>query len=364
MANFEDLPGEVRNILYEQLFTRDMRPQQSSENSFSLFSVSKQLNHETSSYFYKHNDFAIFLPSPTTDMATILPPVSDKFLRFLKRLTIHISAGQMNLPRIQSAASSIAGLATASVDFDVLTISISSPLSNLLNSRVDDSVLTADHPITVAVQQLLTSGISKTLCINLKDAWFAPGVASTLPPKCKTELGFFCNGAATSDPSALERPLTGRFSGTHLTAMGLDEQSIAEGKWLQESSKTNTPTSLPSSLCSAFSELDNFSVTSFAISSSNEQDSTESPSGSFFTDCDIEEWSSSTQKESQDEILGAMDDIDDDTDMEDIQQEDIQLVMQNMEDTAHHFANDADISYMTNFAPELLLTRHHLGHLI
>jgi hypothetical protein len=58
-----------------------------------------------------------------------------------------------------------------------------------------------------------------------------------------------------------------------------------------------------------------------------------------------------------------MDDLDGDEDMEDVQREEIQAIVRNMNETAHHIANDDDVTYMTNFAPDLLLSRHHLGHL-
>jgi hypothetical protein len=39
-------------------------------------------------------------------------------------------------------------------------------------------------------------------------------------------------------------------------------------------------------------------------------------------------------------------------------------IMGNMEDMAQHMANDIDMSYMTNFAPDLLLRQHNLSHLM
>ncbi len=83
----------------------------------------------------------------------------------------------------------------------------------------------------------------------------------------------------------------------------------------------------------------------------------------FFTDMDIEEWSASTTHDASDE-LNHLDDLDDDEEMEDVPQEDIRNFMHNLEQVAHHNASEEDLSYMVNFAPDLLLTRHHLSHLV
>jgi hypothetical protein len=89
---------------------------------------------------------------------------------------------------------------------------------------------------------------------------------------------------------------------------------------------------------------------------------------------DIEEWEAATEVPEEDDLQdldeGMEDDVDEemeddvDEEMEDVPQEDIDDIMYNTEECADHAANDADVSYMTMFAPDLLLTRYNLGHLV
>lgn len=365
------MPAEFRNVLYAELLQNSRSPHQP-HNELALFTVSKQLHKESTSYFYQHNDIAIDAPSAATNVATILPPIADKYLRFLRHLRVHIPTGQANWPSVRNAASTINSLASIGANFVDLHIFISSPLSPLLNSRVDDSTMDSHHPITIALRDLIAAGIAKSIHIQLKNAWFAPGVASALHSTPPSRLRFSISDNYTLDFTSLERPITGRYSSMHLTDWGLREEDVKDSSLGYPTSVSSTPSSLPSSLCSAFANLDTFSVTSFELASDDEHDkdgesydefdSSEQP---FFTEDDIEEWQAATH-ESQQEDSGSLviHNLGEDEEMEDVPQEDIQAFMNNLEATAHHRANDADITYMTNFAPDLLLSRHHMGHLV
>jgi hypothetical protein len=377
MARFSDLPAEVRNIMYDELLSGESQSKRRAQNELAMLTVSKQLHIEGSSYFYQNNEITIDAPGPRSDAATILPPIADKYLPFLRHLTIYTSTGQADLPTTCKVAGAIANLATVGADFHALNIFIASPLSHLLNSRADDSIMDADHPIAIALLKVLQSGVAKFVRIELKNAWFGLGVTHTLLSAPSTQVEFYNNGAHTMDLSLLERPLTGRYSSTHLTSLGLGNESVADICLDDTNSVISTPSSLPSSLCLAFANLDTFSVASFEFCSDPAEaaelefvESTTSEAVAelpFFTDDDIEEWSASTQEDSPEKeavMLGEMDDVEEDEEMEDMRQDDTRAIMQNMEDAASHVANNDDVTYMTNFAPDLLLSRHHLGHLV
>jgi hypothetical protein len=377
MAGFTDLPSEVRNILYDNLLRGDNQSRHRDPNEFALFTVSKQLHQESSSFWYQHNNIAIDAPLAANGTATIVPPVPDKYLRFLKRLTIHTTTGHPSIPSTNKVATTIAALSTIGAHFDELNLIISSPMSHLLNSRVDDSVLHALHPITSAIKAVLTSGVAALLRIQLEDVWLAPGVARIFQSTPSTRVEFFdASGIPVPDLSALERALIGRYSSTHLSALGLDPSFTGNSRSSQYSPLSSLA-SIASSLSSAFADLDTFSVTSFELSSDEEEeealmrndshkDDTDGDEQPFFTEDDIEEWSASTQESAEEQdgqALGERDDLDEDEDMEDVQDGETQAIMQNLQEAAHHVTNGDDVTYMINFAPDLLLSRHHLGHL-
>jgi hypothetical protein len=372
MAVFSDLPPEVRNIMYEKLLRGESKPQSCEPNELAIFTVSKELHSESSSYFYNHNDISINAPSATTNTATILPPIADQYLRFLRRLTVRTLTGRASMPQTQQVGTAIAGLSGINAEFNELTLLIESSLSHILNSRVDDSIMNGTHPITVAIRAVLKSNVAKILRIELKNAWFAPGVAHALHTDFGSQLQFMVNGMLVQDVSTLERLATGRHSSSHLAALGLDEADVASITCHSTSSPLSTPTSLPSSFCSTFADLDTFSVTSYHLGSEDNKDGNSNESlkedvfTGFFSEEDIEEWSASAQEELEYEEESTEDTyyLDDDEEMEDVPQEEVQAFMNNMEDIAHHVANETDVTYMTNFAPDLLLSRHHLGHLV
>jgi hypothetical protein len=370
MANFNDLPAEIRNALYGQLMTEESIAQHRTQNAFAMFTVCKQLHEESSSYFYQHNAIAIDTPSTATSAATILPPVADKYLRFLNRLTLHGLTGQSSMSRTREVATAIASLSCIGAQFSELNILITSSLSQLLNSRVDDSILDDKHPITEAIRTVLQARVAKKFRLQLQNTWFAPGVAHGLQATFGSQIEFYERETRCHDISVLERPLVGRYSSVHLTDLGLGDETIADVS--HSNNYSSTPSSLRSSLCSAFSNLDTFSVSSWELGSEEAgaqacgdsfkagNDASEHP---FFTDDDIEEWSASTTAEGEDNdgILGDLEDLDEDEEMEDVSQEVVQAFMHNMEEVAHHEASEDDVEYMVNFAPELLLRRYQLA---
>jgi hypothetical protein len=372
MATFTDLPPELRNAVYDELHeSRCRKPYKRIDNELALFTVSKQLHDESTSYFYQNNTMAIDTSFPATDTATILPPIADKYLRFLRRLTIYAAVEEAKSPSTQKVANIIASLAAIGANFDPLLIHLRSPISKLLNSRVDDSVMAADHPVAAALRQLLDSGVAKTVLIELKNAWFAPGVAQTLAARYHTRLQFNIANRPATNPCAMERSLTGFYRSTHLTQLGFDDEDIANARPPAASSSCSSPVSLTSCVSAAFADLDTFSVTSFQLGSDDDvkgesTDESSTDEDSFFDGIDIEEWEAATEVPELDGLQDLDENLEDDEDeeMEDVPQEDIDAIMTNMEETAHHDANGADVSYMTMFAPDLLLTRYDLGHLV
>ncbi|KAH3914161.1 hypothetical protein HBH56_099610 [Parastagonospora nodorum] len=376
MASFTNLPPEIRNACYDELLSGENNSQHRIPHELAMFSVSKLVHEESSSYFYQHNVIAVDIPSATTDIASILPPIADKYLRYLKRLHLHALTGPPTLQQTHQAATAIAALACVGARFDELNLFIGSRLSHVLNSRVDDSIMGGSHPITTAIRNVLLSNVAKVYRIALESAWFAPGVAQTLQAEFGACLEFYSGGTPAHDFALLERQTSGRYSSAHLSSLGLTDEETSDMQLDANSiSPASTPSSLPSSLCSAFADLDTFSVSSFELGSdgkededcdesfANDIDTSQQP---FFTEDDIEEWSAFAQEEQEngEDVLDDLEGLDGDDEMEDVSQEESRAFMRNLKEVAHHIANDEDVTYMTNFAPDLLLSRHHLGHLV
>ncbi|CAN9088926.1 unnamed protein product [Alternaria alternata] len=370
MRMFNDLPAEVRNTIYGQLLDR-CHPQQTPAVS-ALFGASKQIGQESASYFHQHNAFTITAASPPNDSATILPPIADKWIRYLRRLAVYATISGANSERERNIASTIASLAITGAKFEDLYIRIDSSLSKLANSCVDDSILYAQHPITLALRRLLNANVADVIRLELHGVWFAPGIGQALHAQYGNQLQFVAGEKPVMNPSVLERFLTGSLASSHLVKLGVDDEVIAKSYSCGDDSTPSTPSSLPTSVCSAFQDLDMFSVTSFDLGSDttadNEESKEDTNGSSFFAGIDIEEWEASTQaadEESQAQPDMELDeDEDDDDEMEEVSHDEMDAIMGNMEDMAQHMANDIDMSYMTNFAPDLLLRQHNLSHLI
>ncbi|KAL6154212.1 hypothetical protein ACJBU6_07491 [Exserohilum turcicum] len=377
MAQFSDIPAELRNVIYGELLLKSQAhislERFSNGNHLSLFAVSKQLHHETTSYFYQHNQITIDPMSPKTETATILPPIADRYLRFLRQLKIAAMVSEANSSTHQRLANTIASLATVGANFEDIHIAIQSTLSRLVTPMVDDSILGSNHPVTAALRLLLGSGVAKVVRLQLVQVWFAPLVAQNLKSQYGDRILFLDAEGVAQNARSVQKPWNGVYVGTHMTALGLDIEAVVDALSPSHGSPSSMPSSISSSVGSAFSSLDTFSVTEFELGcedAKNEESKDESANDdSFFSGINIEEWDASTQVTEQHDLLGSEemevdDDVSDDEELEDVSQEDFDAIMGNMEDMANYEANQCDMTYMTNFAPELLLSRYHLGHLL
>ncbi|USP79490.1 hypothetical protein yc1106_06764 [Curvularia clavata] len=382
MAQWSDIPAELRNSIYNALLSRSQIPSEqfNSSEALSLFSVSKQLHNEASSYFYQHNEICIDTPSPITESATILPPVADRYVRFLRRLRVRATIGCTDAIIHSRIASTIWSLASTEAKLDNVHISIQSSLSRLISSRVDDSVLDHNNPITIALRNLLGRRVAKTVRVHLRGVWFTPFVIFGLESQYRDCLLFVDENGSPLDTSFVQRDPTGVYAATHIIGLGLAKEVTADLPSSDYMSAPAVPSSIATSVGSAFADLDTFSVSDFERQSddarSDDPKEEPMPGDSFFSGADIEEWEAMTQDFDQhqsdpsgpeDMDMGcnfddAMDE--EDVELEDVTQEDFEAILGNMDDVAHHMANEADITYMTNFAPELLLSRHQLDHLM
>lgn len=333
MASFMDLPPEMRNSIYERIIT-------SPTSRLALMSASRELHEEVSSYFYQQNVFTIDLPGESNG-STILPPVPDRYLKYLRHLTVNICVTTSDVTR---SAERLATLAGRDVALSVLTLNLSSTTSRLLSTRTDDPVLEESHGLTRALEQLLLSSAVTLFRVNLDAVWFAPGLATRLLGAFKGKLEI------VTAEKGVERKLLGQTMQTHLRDLGLGEE-FDEGAG-SPSSTVDTAPSTPDSLRSALSELDQFSPVEFFDGDENDVNGGErqekESSGIVLGDVDM---LCAADRREMEEELTEEDDINDD-DMEDI--DSLDAIFANLQDVAHWRANEADVYYATNFAPEML----------
>lgn len=117
---------------------------------------------------------------------------------------------------MKELAATIRKLSTIGANFRQITLLIqfSSVFSFFLQDRLDDMVMEEDHPITAAISDLLSSGISDLIHVVLNGAWFAPGVATALKKRFSERLMFMKLDKAVGmtgleDLAIYERPLAG-----------------------------------------------------------------------------------------------------------------------------------------------------------
>ncbi|KAL5386196.1 hypothetical protein DPSP01_004279 [Paraphaeosphaeria sporulosa] len=197
-----------------------------------LMNTSKQLHLEAGSRFYANNPFIVRVPAPSVPGATVLPPVNDRYLPFLKDLGVEISAGCATRPRVQEIAAAITRLTTIGAEFDRVSFLIQFPpeLSFFLQDRYDDPILDKSHPITTALHNLLDSGVSKVVHIWMNGAWFAPGLATSMKARYCSGLKFMLINEEhkiieLGDPFVYERAPTGLCSCTPIKIFGMIEDS-------------------------------------------------------------------------------------------------------------------------------------------
>lgn len=371
------MPAEIRNMIYEPLLSQSHSQNTverlRSNNAFSLFTVSKQIHDETTSYFYQNNNIKIYTPSQTTETATILPPIADRYLRFLGRVRVLATIATAESTTHTKVAGTIASLANIGAKFEDVHIFINSSLSRLVNKMVDDSILDADHPIIVALQKLLGSGVAEVVRLSLPGAWLTPSVAQHLKSQYGDRILFIGRDGSPCDAACIEKSKTGVHVTRHMATLGLDKEAMEHAYSDDEDEFDQpTPSSVPSSFGSALADLDTFSVTRYETSpeDAKNDDSTGDSAGgdSFFSEADLEEWATSGENGVQEEPSQPEDvDVDDDEldeELDDMSDDGFDTIMGNMDDMAHHIANEADITYLVNFAPELLQVGHNLDHLM
>ena len=246
---------------------------------------------------------------------------------------------------------------------------------------LDDSVLDHNNPIIIALRTLLDCGVAKTVRLHLRGVWFTPFVVFGLQNQYRDCLLFVDENGSPLDTSLVQRHSTGIYAATHMTGFGLAKEVASALSSPDCISAPAVPSSISSSLGSAFADLDMFSVPDFERewddAQANESKDESMTGDSFFFGADIEEWEATTQDFGQQQQLDSSDleDMDmgynfddamdeEDAEIDNMEQEDFEAMLGNMEDVAHHIGNEADITYMANFAPELLIARHQLGHVI
>ncbi|KAF2623523.1 hypothetical protein BU25DRAFT_414277 [Macroventuria anomochaeta] len=350
MVTFTNLPAEMRNIIYGKLLTDAVANPVRLNDTFSLLTTSRPVHEEAASYFYQHNTFTVSLPATTHNQerssqdATILPPISDKYVKYLRHLTIDV---RLNISRAPDCANHLAALANLDTALFTLTLNLSSNTSRVLTNRVDDCVLHAKHPITLALQHLLSSNLAQSVRINLNNVWFAPGLATQLQTEFKYSLEL---ATSTTFPS-LERAPINQTTQSYLYALGLEARDVEDAEEIQPpSSSADFFPSLPSSWSSALSALDQFSPTEHLY---------EDPG-------DLREFPKMGRADSLfDEPIFDMDDLEEGSEVELTEDDDVgdeemegiddfDAILDNMEDVVQRRVNEMDVCYMTNFAPEML----------
>ena len=333
MASLMDLPPEMRNSIYDRIIT-------SPTSRLALSSASKELHEEVLSYFYQHDVFTIDLPGETNG-TTILPHVPDRYLKYLRHLTVNIC---VTASSVTHSAHKLATLAGRDVALSVLTLNLSSTMSRLLSTRTDDPVLEESHALTSALQQLLSSSSVSRLRVNLDAVWFAPGLATGL-------LGAFGGKLEmVTAEKGVERELLGQTMQTHLRDLGL-EGEYDEGAG-SPSSTVDTAPSTPESLRSALSELDRFSPMAFFDDDENDvHEGGRQEKEIFGVKLEDVNMSHAADQSETEEELTEEDDISDE-EMEVV--DGLDAIFTNLQDDAHWRANEADVFYATNFAPEML----------
>jgi hypothetical protein len=230
------LPPELRNNVYGELFfdegsTVHINSRGKNQHRVAVLSTSRLYFQEAASFFYSQSHFVFERPPIPTPDAKVLAPIADRYVRYLKRITINLHAGHTSLPKVRQAAQMIAALVDTGASFDEININIGTGLYNFMNLRFDDSVLDRNHCITLALQQLVSSHVSKRICIGLDRVWFAPGVAAQFESELSTESGI------------CERKLLGRYYHDPIVFFGTTSDSDDIGE-------SPIPPTSPSSLLS------------------------------------------------------------------------------------------------------------------
>lgn len=258
------LPPEMRNSVYRELFLfSDQREaihvDSLRQNSLAFFTTSHQYHDEAASFFYTNNHFAVDGDTISTDGATLLPPIADRYVPYIKRLTLSLRSGPTDVPRVQQAADRILYLMTIGASVEEITINISaSPgLGGFLNDRFDDSVMDKSHCYVDALTRLISSRVSKQIRIQLDHAWFGPSVATCLKAlsdehansRTRPSLSFFIGSSLSpeipvTDLKKCERALRNRYF--HSPAALFDSEHALSNSTSDSSEPLDSPTSTTS----------------------------------------------------------------------------------------------------------------------
>lgn len=334
MDSFLDLPSEIRNSVYDRLLT-------GSTPTLGLLATSKQLHEEAASYFYQHNVFTIDLTAEDTTCVRRLSLVPDRYAKYLRHLTVNICVTGFKAAQFTERLTTLAWQDTT---LSILSLNLSSTTSRLLSLRTDDSVLCEEHPLTLALQHILSSGAVQLVRVNLDAVWFAPGLATKLLSEFKGKL------EVTTAAGGLERGLLGQARQIYAQDLGLNDEDVESLRALPSS--PDTAPSTPESLRSALLELDQFSPTEFFDEFEKEcgGEKKEHEVASVFVSQELEMQDVNDQREEEEELIEE-DDIGDE-DMEDI--DSLEAILSHSQDVSYWRANEADVYYATNFAPEML----------
>ncbi|KAL1641871.1 hypothetical protein SLS61_009935 [Didymella pomorum] len=331
MTSFFDLPPETRNNIYGSLLN-DSSPNLTTPIAFRL------LHEEAASYFYENSIININFMDAATSYATILPPFPDRYLKYSRVLTADIKLGYSTW-RVREQAQCLTTMAYHCARLTFLILNFVSTASTVVSSTLDEYVLHASHPLTLALQQLLSCGNIRSMRINLERVWFAPGILDQLMSKGDLKV--------STTESTVERPMYGQETQDHLWELGLGSQENEDAEDAQPEDYDGAFSSRPSSLNTALSELDYFSPSEDLDDlTSYENDAHSKPSSNemMFDMDDLDEGS--------EEELTENDDIGDDEKTEEI--DDIESIVDNLVQVHQQRLTDEDICYMTNFAPEML----------
>lgn len=362
MANFDDMPAEIRNMVYDLLLhRRPLAAAPQTANELALFTVNKELHYEASSFFYRHNHINVDTAAPFMETATVLPLVADHYVKSIRCLTLYSYGDAATSQATQQTAKIIAALVSAATNLEELTLDLTSPLSPFLNIRVNDSVIDAAHPITVVLRELMDSRPNLFVRINVRDVWFASGIAQTLHKTYGDRIAFQTDNVPAPDPTLLERQCIGQYLSNHLIYLEEACRNIPGSNDDQSCSPSSGFLLTLSPISSPFSELDTFSAASFGTTSffHDAEAKADSDAKVAFDEDDILDltechWSDNVTAEGDEEEDLADMGVDLDMDMETISDSELVHIMSNVRDIEAHVANERDVDYLANFAPHLL----------
>ena len=146
----------------------------------------------------------------------VLPPIDDRYVRFIKKITVNLRAGFPALHSVQAAASRLTRLSGTGIELEAITLAIGAAegVSPIMNTIWDDSIIPLDHPIVAAFAHLLETGAAKVVQLRLQGAWLANGAAAQLKARFGSRLQFAATDgtviAETDSLSQLERTSTGK----------------------------------------------------------------------------------------------------------------------------------------------------------